>query len=85
MNCPASEKVIYQTMQSIDCCCLANEECEITSCVIIGKLIFFLQNIDRCGPYKNGENFVLSQNVLRKYFLSKLSVPLIKESVSAQF
>ena len=37
------------------------------------------------GPYKNGENFVLSQNVLRKYFLAKFFVPLIKRSVSTNF
>ena len=28
----------------------------------------FWRKIDSRGPYKNGENFVLSQNVLRKYF-----------------
>ena len=37
MNCPASEYAIYKTMQSIDCCCLATEICEITSCVHDGK------------------------------------------------
>ena len=36
MNCPASEYAIYKTMQSIDCCCLATEACEITSCVHAG-------------------------------------------------
>ena len=41
--------------------------------------------IHSCGPYKNGENFVLSQNVLRKYFLAKFFVPLIKRSVSTNF
>ena len=102
---------------------------------IFGKLNFW-RNIDRCGPYKNGEiciilicakkiffgkiiysthqkkcfstilgnfrkieflkeyrqartlqkwwKFVLSQFLLRKYFLAKLFVPLIKESVSPQ-
>ena len=30
-------------------------------------------------------NFVLSQNVLRKYFLAKFFVPLIKKSVSTNF
>ena len=102
---------------------------------IFGKLNFW-RNIDRRGPYKNGEylyylklckeiifwqnylfhsskevflhnfrqfleneflkeyrqaltlqkwwKFVLSQLVLRKYFLAKLFVPLIKESVSPQ-
>ena len=51
---------------------------------IFGKLIFWW-NIDRCWPNKNGENFVLSQNVLRNFFLSKLFVPLIKGNVSPQF
>ena len=36
MNCLASEYAIYKTMQSIDCFCLATEECEITSCVHAG-------------------------------------------------
>ena len=45
----------------------------------------FWQKIHSRGPYKNGENFVLSQNVLRKYFLAKLFVPLIKRSVSTLF
>ena len=36
MNCPASEYAINKTIQNIDCCCLATEECEITSCVHAG-------------------------------------------------
>ena len=36
-------------------------------------------------PYKNGENFLLSQNVLRKYFLAKFFVPLIIRNVSTNF
>ena len=36
MNCSASEYAIYKTMQSIDGCCLATEECEITTCVHVG-------------------------------------------------
>ena len=44
----------------------------------------FWGNIDRRGPYKNDENFVLYQNVLRKYFLSKLLFSLIKGSSSPQ-
>ena len=36
MNCPAPEYAIIKTMQIIDCCCLATEECEITSCVHAG-------------------------------------------------
>ena len=45
----------------------------------------FLQKIHSRDPYKNGENFLLSQNVLRKYFLATLFVPLIKRSVSTNF
>ena len=48
-----------------------------------GKLNFW--QIHSRGPYKNGENFVLSQNVLRKYFLAKFFVPLIERSVSTNF
>ena len=51
---------------------------------VYGKLNFW-QKIHSRGPYKNGENFVLSQNVLRKYFLAKFFVPLIKRSVSTNF
>ena len=47
--------------------------------------IEFLTENDSRGPYKNGENFVLSQNVLWKYFLAKFFVPLIKRSVSTNF
>ena len=36
INCPASEYAIYKIMQSIDFCCLATEESEITSCVHAG-------------------------------------------------
>ena len=51
---------------------------------VYGKLNCWWK-IDSRGPYKNGENFVLSQNVLRKYFLAKFFVPLIKRSVSTNF
>ena len=34
---------------------------------------------------KNSENFVLSQNGVRKYFLAKLFVPLIKRNISTTF
>ena len=37
------------------------------------------------SPYKNSENLVLYQIVLRKYFLAKLFIPFIKRSVSPQF
>ena len=49
-----------------------------------GKLNFW-PKIDTCRPYKNVENFVLSQNVLRKYFLTKSFVLLIKRSFSTKF
>ena len=51
---------------------------------VFGKLNFW-QKIHSRGPYKNGENFVLSQSVLRKYFLATLFVPLIKRSFSTNF
>ena len=51
---------------------------------VFGKLNFW-RKIHSRGPYKNGENFVLSQNVLRKYYLAKFFVPLIKRSVSTNF
>ena len=51
---------------------------------VFGKLNFW-RKIHSCGPYKNGENFVLSQNVLRKYLSAKLFVPLIKRNVSTIF
>ena len=47
--------------------------------------IEFLMETRQTGPRENGENFVLSQNVLRKYFLAKFFVPLIKRSVSTNF
>ena len=51
---------------------------------VVKNLNFWLK-IHSHGPYKNGENFVLSQNVLRKYFLAKFFVPFIKRSVSTNF
>ena len=51
---------------------------------VFGKLNFW-QKIHSRGPYKNGENFVLSQNRLRKYCFAKFFVPLIKRSVSTNF
>ena len=51
---------------------------------VLGKLNFW-QKIHSRDPYKNGENLLLSQNVLRKYFLATLLVPLIKRSVSTTF
>ena len=51
---------------------------------IFGNLNFWWK-FNRRGPYKNSENLVLSQIVLRKYFLAKLFVPFIKRSVFPQF
>ena len=34
---------------------------------------------------QNSENFVLSQNGIRKYFLAKLYVPIIKRNISTTF
>ena len=34
---------------------------------------------------QNSENFVLSQNGVRKYFLAKLFVPIIKRNISTTF
>ena len=48
-----------------------------------GKLNFW-RKIDR-QPLQNSENFVLSQNGVRKYFLAKLFVPLIKRNISTTF
>ena len=67
-------KIIFSTHQ---------RKCFSTILGNFGKLKFW-RNIDRRGPYKKVK-FVISQFVLRKYFLSKLFVPLIKGSVSPQF
>ena len=47
--------------------------------------IEFLKEYRQAHTLKKWWKFVLSQFVLRKYFLAKLFVPLIKESVSPQF
>ena len=47
--------------------------------------IEFLKEYRQARTLKKWWKFVLSQFVLRKYFLAKLFVPLIKESVSPQF
>ena len=39
----------------------------------------FLPKFDRRGPYKNSENFAQSLILLRKYFLTKSSVPSSQE------
>ena len=46
--------------------------------------IEFLKEYRQAQTLKKWWKFVLSQLVLRKYFLAKLFVPLIKESVSPQ-
>ena len=51
---------------------------------VFGKLNFW-QKIHSRGPYKNGENFVLSQNVLRKYFWHYYLFHLSKEAFLQTF
>ena len=53
---------------------------------VFGKLIFLTENRQaRTFKLQNSENFVLSQNGVRKYFLAKLFVPLIKRNISIIF
>ena len=47
--------------------------------------IEFLKEYRQARTLQKWRKFVLSQFVLRKYFLAKLFVPLVKESVSPQF
>ena len=47
--------------------------------------IEFLTENRQARPLQNSENFVLSQNGIRKYFLAKLFVPLIKRNISTTF
>ena len=47
--------------------------------------IEFLKEYRQARPLQKWWIFVLSQFVLRKYFLAKFFVPLIKRSVSPQF
>ena len=49
------------------------------------RKIEFLMETRQPLTLKNGKNFVLSQNVLRKYFLAKSFVQLIKRTVSSKF
>ena len=65
-------------------CSTHQKKCSTNFKAVSGKLNFW-QKIHSPWPYKNGENFVLSQNVLRKYFLATLFVPLIKRSFSTNF
>ena len=57
------------------------------SSTILGNFwkIEFLKEYRQAGTLQKWWKFVLSQFVLRKYFLAKLFVPLIKGSVSPQF
>ena len=48
-------------------CSTHQKKCFYKLLAVFGKLNFW-RKIDSRGPYKNGENFVLSQNVRRKYF-----------------
>ena len=47
--------------------------------------IEFLTENRQARTLQNSENFVLSQNGVRKYFLAKLFVPLIKRIISTTF
>ena len=47
--------------------------------------IEFLTEIQQAQTLKYDENFVLSQNGLRKYFWANFFVPLIKRSVALPF
>ena len=47
--------------------------------------IKFLTENRQARTLQNSENFVLSQNGVRKYFMAKLFVPLIKGNISTTF
>ena len=47
--------------------------------------IEFLTEYPQARTLQNSENFVLSQNGVRKYFLAKLFVGLIKRNISTTF
>ena len=47
--------------------------------------IKFLTENRQARPLQNSENFVLSQNGVRKYFLAKLFGPLIKRNIATTF
>ena len=49
------------------------------------RKIEFLTENRQARTLENSENFVLSQNGVRKYFLAKLFVPLIKRNISTTF
>ena len=47
--------------------------------------IEFLRENRQARTSQNSENFELSQNGVRKYFLAKLFLPLIKRNISTTF
>ena len=47
--------------------------------------IEFLTENQQARTSQNSENFELSQNGVRKYFLAKLFLPLIKRNISTTF
>ena len=51
---------------------------------VFWKIEFLTEN-RQARTLQNSENFVLSQNGVRKYFLAKLFVPLIKINISTTF
>ena len=77
-------KICLENIFAKTICSTHQKKCFSKILGIFGNLNFW-RNIDRPGSYINGESFVLSQKMLRKYFLSKLFLPLIKGSVSPQF
>ena len=83
-NLVLSQIVLKKIYFGINCLFPSSKKCFST---ILGNFwkIEFWRKFDRRRPYKNSENLVLSQIVLRKYFLAKLFVPFIKRSVSPQF
>ena len=51
---------------------------------VLVKIEFLTEN-RQARTLQSSENFVLSQNGVRKYFLAKLFVPLIKRNISTTF
>ena len=48
------------------------------------KIEFLMEN-PQARTLQNSENLVLSQNGVRRYFLAKVFVPLIKRNISTTF
>ena len=65
-------------------CSTQQKECFYKLLGSFWKIEFLTEN-RQPRPYKNGENFVLSQNVLRKHSLAKFFIPPSKRSVSTNF